>query len=36
MGRHQAERAPANDMFMAVVVGALILLLVIVVALAAG
>jgi hypothetical protein len=36
MGRHQAERGPANDMFMVTVVCALLLLFVIIVALAAG
>jgi hypothetical protein len=36
MGRHQAERGPANDMFMVMVVGALLLLFAIIVALAVG
>jgi len=36
MGRHTAERGPANDLFMATVLGALLLLFVIVLALAAN
>jgi hypothetical protein len=36
MGRHAAERGPANDLFMATVLGALLLLFVIVLALAAN
>jgi len=34
MGRHTAERGPANDLFMATVVTALLLLFVIILALA--
>jgi len=34
MGRHAAERGPANDMFMATVVSALLLLCMIILALA--
>jgi hypothetical protein len=30
MGRHTAERAPANDLFMSAVLGALLLLLMII------
>jgi hypothetical protein len=36
MGRHAAERAPANDLFMATVVTALLLLFVIIMMLAAS
>jgi hypothetical protein len=36
MGRHEAGKAPANDMFMVTVVSALLVLLAIVMALAAG
>jgi hypothetical protein len=36
MGRHTAERGPANDLFMATVVVALLLLFMIVMALAAN
>ncbi len=36
MGRHTAERGPANDMFMVTVVGALLLLWMIILALAAN
>jgi hypothetical protein len=36
MGRHTAERGPANDMFMATIVTALLLLCVIILALAAN
>jgi len=36
MGRHEAGRGPANDMFMVTVVSALLVLLAIIVALAAG
>jgi hypothetical protein len=34
MGRHAAERGPANDLFMAMVVSALLLLCMIILALA--
>ena len=36
MGRHTAERGPANDLFMATVLGALLLLLMIIMVLATG
>jgi hypothetical protein len=36
MGRHAAERGPANDMFMVTVVSALLLLWMIILALAAN
>ena len=36
MGRHTAERGPANDLFMATVLAALLLLCVIILALAAS
>jgi hypothetical protein len=36
MGRHAAERGPANDLFMATVVAALLLLCVIILTLAAN
>jgi len=36
MGRHTAERGPANDLFMATVLGALFLLCVIILTLAAN
>ena len=36
MGRHAAERGPANDLFMATVLGALFLLFMIIMALAAN
>jgi hypothetical protein len=36
MGRHTAERGPANDLFMAVVLVALLLLFMIIMALAAN
>jgi hypothetical protein len=36
MGRHEAGRGPANDMFMVTVVSALLVLLAIILALAAG
>jgi hypothetical protein len=36
MGRHTAERGPANDLFMATVVVALLLLFLIIMALAAS
>lgn len=36
MGRHEAGKGPANDMFMVAVLSALLLLLAIIVALAAG
>ena len=36
MGRHAAERGPANDLFMAAVLGALLLLCAIILALAAN
>jgi hypothetical protein len=36
MGRHTAERGPANDVFMAAVLGALLLLFMIIIALAAA
>jgi len=36
MGRHTAERGPANDLFMATVVAALLLLCVIILTLAAN
>jgi hypothetical protein len=36
MGRHTAERGPANDLFMAAVVVALLLLFMIIMALAAN
>jgi len=36
MGRHASERGPANDLFMAAVLGALLLLCTIVLALAAS
>jgi uncharacterized membrane protein len=36
MGRHTAERGPANDVFMASVLGALLLLFMIIMALAAN
>jgi len=36
MGRHTAERGPANDLFMATVVVALLLLFMIIMALAAS
>ena len=35
MGRHAAERGPANDLFMATILGALLLLFVIIMTLAA-
>jgi hypothetical protein len=36
MGRHAAERGPANDLFMATVLAALLLLFMIIMALAAA
>ncbi len=36
MGRHTAERGPANDLFMATVLGALLLLFMIIMVLAAN
>lgn len=36
MGRHTGERGPANDLFMATVLGALLLLCAIILALAAN
>jgi hypothetical protein len=36
MGRHTAERGPANDVFMAAVLGALLVLFMIIIALAAA
>jgi hypothetical protein len=36
MGRHTAERGPANDLFMTTVVGTLLLLCVIILTLAAN
>lgn len=36
MGRHTAERGPANDVFMATVLAALLLLFMIIMALAAA
>jgi hypothetical protein len=36
MGRHTADRGPANDAFMATVVGALVLLIAIILMLAAS
>jgi hypothetical protein len=35
MGRHTAERGPANDLFMAVILSALLLLCAVILALAA-